>query len=71
MTAISAAIDPPAFNPQGLDALAELIDSLDQCTATGRKVALIANHLKRVSAQDAAWCVMLLIEERRLSLIHI
>ena len=69
MTAISAAIDPPAFNPQGLDALAELIDSLDQCTATGRKVALIANHLKRVSAQDAAWCVMLLIEERRKRLI--
>ena len=32
-------------------------------------MALIADHLQRVSAQDAAWCVLLLIEERRKRLI--
>ena len=69
MTAISAAIDPLPPQPEGLEALAALINSLDQCTATGRKVALIADHLQRVSAQDAAWCVLLLIEERRKRLI--
>ncbi len=69
MTAISGATDPPAPQHVGFEAFAALIDRLDQCTATGRKVLLIADHLRTVSAHDAAWCVLLLMGERRKRLI--
>ncbi|PTU01918.1 ATP-dependent DNA ligase, partial [Pseudomonas sp. HMWF031] len=48
---------------------ATLIDALDQCTGTARKVALIADHLRAGESHDSAWSVLLLMGEKRRRLI--
>ena len=52
-----------------MNAFAALIDELDQSTGTNRKIDLIAGHLQRQKAHDAAWTVLLLMGERRKRLI--
>ena len=52
-----------------MNAFAALIDELDQSTGTNRKIDLIAGHLQRANAHDAAWTVLLLMGERRKRLI--
>ena len=52
-----------------MNAFATLIDELDQSTGTNRKIDLIAGHLQRQKAHDAAWTVLLLMGERRKRLI--
>ncbi|QNI54862.1 ATP-dependent DNA ligase [Synechococcus sp. BIOS-E4-1] len=52
-----------------MDAFAALIEELDQITGTKRKIDLIAGHLQRSDAHDAAWSVLLLMGERRKRLI--
>ena len=52
-----------------MDAFAALIEELDQSTGTKRKIDLIAGHLQRADAHDAAWTVLLLMGERRKRLI--
>ncbi|WP_114992794.1 ATP-dependent DNA ligase [Synechococcus sp. UW179A] len=52
-----------------MDAFAALIEELDQSTGTKRKIELIAGHLQRADAHDAAWSVLLLMGERRKRLI--
>ena len=52
-----------------MDAFAALIEELDQSTGTKRKIDLIAAHLQKADAHDAAWTVLLLMGERRKRLI--
>ena len=52
-----------------MNAFAALIEELDQCTGTKRKIDLIADHLQQADAHDAAWTVLLLMGERRKRLI--
>ncbi len=52
-----------------MDAFAALIEELDQSSGTKRKIDLIAAHLQKADAHDAAWTVLLLMGERRKRLI--
>ena len=51
-----------------MDAFAALIEELDQSTGTKRKIDLIAGHLQRADAHDAAWTVLLPVSYTHLTL---
>ena len=52
-----------------MDSFGALIEKLDQCTGTNKKIDLIAHHLKTNNAHDAAWTILLFMGERRRRLI--